>query len=435
MRHHHHHHHHIHERRRQWMREHWGVRTRIGAYMRARLRRRIFWWFGAAIAGTFIVAGIAMHLLGAGGNAWRRELSRGRAILEHSFERVWQVPAERDALANLIARDLDADVTLRENGVELLVVGRPCEKSIMRASIRGGGEVAVCPSRAREGGGYRTGLAFVLAGIVLWGISGRIARRLARPFDQLAALANELGSGRLNARTDPRCEDADAAIVGRVLTDMAARIAKQLADQRELLAAVSHEIRTPLARMRILTELGRDGANAEKTFDDIDREVVEIDCLVSELLASARLDFAASKPIDLDALDAATRALERAGESQEKLDGESSTVRADATLLARALANLIENARRHGGGLDRLRVQSEGDVVRFEALDRGPGFASGEELKAFESFYQGDRTSEKSGLGLGLSLVRRIAEAHSGRAYARNREGGGAVVGIELPRA
>jgi two-component system OmpR family sensor kinase len=403
--------------------------------MRARLRRRLFWWFGATIALTLIVASATMHLLGSGGNAWHREVERGRALLEHSFERVWSVPAEREALAKLIAHDLDADVTLRENGAQLLVVGRLCARPVLRANIRGGGEVAVCPARTREGNAWRTALAFLAAGFVLWGISGRIARRLSRPFDQLASLAGELGSGRLSARTENRCEDDDAGIVGRVLNDMAARIEKQLADQRELLAAVSHEIRTPLARIRILTELGRDGADAQRTFDDIDREVVEIDCLVSELLASARLDFAAAKPIELDAVDAATRALERAAEPATKLDAEPSTVRADATLLARALANLIENANRHGGGLDRLRVQSEGDVVRFEALDRGPGFAPGDELKVFDSFYRGDRTSEKPGLGLGLSLVRRIAEAHSGRAYARNREGGGAIVGIELPRA
>jgi signal transduction histidine kinase len=412
------------------------VATRIGAYMRARLRRRIFWWFGATIALTFVVAMGTMHLLGSGGNAWRRELSRGRALLEHSFERVWDVPAERDALARMIANDLDADITLRDRGETLLIVGRACERSALRASVHGTGEILVCPSRAREGGGARNALAFVVAGLVMWAMSGRIARRLARPFDQLASLAGELGSGRLGARLqEARCEDADAAIVGRVLNDMAARIEKQLADQRELLAAVSHEIRTPLSRIRLLTELGREKGAAEKAFDDIDREVVEIDGLVSELLASARLDFAAAKPIEVDAMDAAAHALERAGEPSSKLDAESSTVRTDATLLARALANLIENAKRHGGGLDLLRVRSEGDVVCFEALDRGPGFASGDELKVFESFYRGERTGEKPGLGLGLSLVRRIAEAHGGRAYAKNRDGGGAIVGISLPRA
>lgn len=434
MRHRHHHHHHARRRHRP------PVATRIGAYMRARLRRRIFWWFGAAIAGTFIVASATMHLLGSGGNAWRREVARGRALLEHSFERVWDVPAERDALAQMVARDLDADVTLRDHGVPLLVVGRACERPALRATIRDAGEVSICPGRAREGTAYRTVLAFLAAGLVLWAIAGRIARRLARPFDQLASLAGELGSGKLGARIEgSHCEDDDAAVVGRVLNEMATRIEKQLADQRELLAAVSHEIRTPLARMRILTELGRDGlaegeSRAGKTFDDLDREIAEIDVLVSELLASARLEFAASKPIELDAVDAATRALERAGEPAEKLEAEPCAVRADATLLARALANLIENAKRHGGGLETLRVESEGEVVRFEALDRGPGFASGEEARAFESFYRGDRTSEKPGLGLGLSLVKRIAEAHGGLAYARNREGSGAVVGIELPR-
>lgn len=407
--------------------------TRIGAYMRARLRRRIFVWFGLTIALTFAVVLGTMHFTGSGGNSWRREVDRARSLVTHSFERVWDSPTEREALARMIARDLDADVTVHDGGSSL-VVGRACTKPTVTALVRGG-SVAICPTRSSSGA--RPILALATAAFVLWAIAGRIARRLSRPYDQLAALAGELGSGRLGARIQPtRWHDQDAALLAKVLNDMAARVEKQLADQRELLAAVSHEIRTPLSRIRILTELGREGSDAQKSFDEIDREVIDIDSLVSELLASARLDFAAAKPIDLDAVDAAARALERTSEDANKLDAEASRVRADATLLARALANLIDNARRHGGGLERLRVESDGDRVRFEALDRGPGLAPGDDTKIFEAFYRGERTrDDKPSLGLGLALVRRIAEAHGGTVYARNREGGGAIVGLELPCA
>jgi signal transduction histidine kinase len=228
------------------------------------------------------------------------------------------------------------------------------------------------------------------------------------------------------------------------INDMAERIEKQMKDQRELLAGVSHEIRTPLARIRLLVELCRSRTGREgklevepKTLDEIDREVVEIDALVSELLASSRLDFAALSPHDLDAKDLAQRALERLGVDPGKLriEAESTRLTADATLLARALANLIENATTHGGGLDTLVLRRVDGAMVFEALDRGPGFLPGEQARVFESFYQrpGAAPREKGALGLGLTLVKRIAEAHGGRAFAKNREGGGASVGMELP--
>lgn len=400
--------------------------------MRARLRRRIFVWFGLTIALTFAAIFGTMHLFG-GSNEWRRELERARALMTHSFERVWDRPDEREALARMIARDLDADLTLRDGG-EPVIIGRPCDKPVLTARVKNG-SVAICPARGRQRAGFRLFLALGAAGILLWAVSGRIARRLAQPFDQLAQLAGELGSGNLAARMAvPGWRHDDVAILGRALNDMAARIEKMVADQRELLAAVSHEIRTPLSRVRILTELGRDGADARKTFDEIDREVVEIDALVSELLASARLDFAAAKPIELDAVDSARRALERSSVDAAKLDAEPARVRADPTLLLRALANLIDNAQRHGGGLERLRIASSGERVQFEALDRGPGLEPGEETKIFESFYR-NADDDKPSLGLGLALVRRIAEAHGGTVYARNREGGGAVIGLDLPRA
>ena len=124
-----------------------------------------------------------------------------------------------------------------------------------------------------------------------------------------------------------------------------------MADQRELLAAVSHEIRTPLARIRLLPELcARDaGAERKPPWTEIDREVVEMDRLVGELLASSRLDFAALTPEPGSTpTSVARRALERAGIDASKLIvDDAATIQADATLLARALANLIDNARDH----------------------------------------------------------------------------------------
>jgi two-component system, OmpR family, sensor kinase len=258
--------------------------------------------------------------------------------------------------------------------------------------------------------------------------------------------AQDLGSGNLKARvaTDDLGFD-ELGVLSHAFNDMAARLERQRADERELLAAVSHELRTPLARIRLLVEIGRQGsAPGPRTLDEIEREAIEIDALVGELLASARLEFQAVSPKPLDAVEVARRALERAGEPAEKLQAPATPVPlgADPTLLARALANLIDNARKHGGGLQRLAVSVGGDQVgdqagwvAFTVTDGGPGFAPGDEARVFDRFYRGAGSGHAHGsLGLGLSLVKRIADAHGGRVFAANQPAGGACLVLELPR-
>ena len=286
--------------------------------------------------------------------------------------------------------------------------------------------VSVLSHRMSRGdGSHRVIITVVIVGAVLWSMSGKIARRIAQPLYELVHVAKEIGAGHLKARARvPMWRIGEIAVLAQAINDMAERIERQIADQRELLAGVSHEIRTPLARIRVLLELARSGAGVGdgRTLDELEREVMEIDALVGELLASARLDFAALAVRPLDGADVARRALERASVAEAVLSVEASPsavgFAGDPTLMARALANLIDNARKYGGGVDKLRVRAAPGFVLFEVEDRGPGFpAAGAEAER-----------PVGSLGLGLVLVRRIADAHNGKLEIANRKEGGARV-------
>lgn len=281
---------------------------------------------------------------------------------------------------------------------------------------------------------------------VLWVASGGIAWHLIRPLLQVIRVARDIGDGKLKSRLELGRHHGELGVLSDSINDMAARIERQLSDQRELLAAVSHEIRTPLGHMRILLETARDGGTDPAVIAELEREVMEVDRLVGQLLAGSRLDFDAMDRRELDAGEIAALALERAGLDLDRLEvsAERARVTGDPTLVARALANLIDNAQGHGGGLTTLRVRRgdaaepggepgpAGGVVVFEVEDAGPGFADGELDRVFDSFYRGERRGHGS-LGLGLALVKRIANAHQGRAWAENRDGGGARLGFSLP--
>jgi len=275
-------------------------------------------------------------------------------------------------------------------------------------------------------------LAIAAACLSLWGASGALARKLVRPLSDLIRVTREIGSGNLVSRVRlGRHHMGEVGVLADAVNDMARRIERQLNDQRELLAAVSHEIRSPLARLRVLTELLRGTADSV-TLDKVEREIIEVDDLIGKLLANSRLDFGTLTLQTLEPGMLVARAIERAGVDPSVLrnDAPNLHIKGDPTLLDRALCNLLENAQKHGAGVESVQLSLIDGKLRITVFDRGPGFPKESLGRVFDAFYRGDGSSS---LGLGLALVERIARAHAGRAWAENRPDGGASVHFEMP--
>ncbi len=419
-------------------------RVGVARYLRARLQRRIFAWFGVAILLTTLVAFGVSSLVGEG-PGWNRELEGVRALVSEQFGSVWGDPGARDDLARRISEHLRLGLSLTDAaGKPLGTFGGVCIDEPYTTEVHRDGQhlgtVHVCFDERRAH--HASGLLMVFAAIsVLWAFSRVIAKRLSRPLAELARVAEELGAGKLDARAEIRHGTGEVAVVASAINEMATRIQRQLADQRELLATVSHELRTPLARIRLLVELLRDGAESPH-LEEIDGEAVAIDDLVAELLASSRIDFAALTTTKVVLREAAERALTRADLDIKILvdRSNSAAISADPTLIARALANLLNNAARHGGGAKALIIEAlagEGEEegrIKVFVEDFGPGLPRGEEERIFEPFYRSHGNKDQGSPGLGLALVRRIARAHGGDAFAENRAEGGARVGFYVAR-
>ena len=424
----------------------------LGHYVRARLHRRIFVWFGASIVMTGATVWVVLSLFSPEASQAREHWEDFHTFVGERFARVWETPAERDELASSIADGLRMGVVLRDDhGERLREFGPACDRVQFDTDVHLAGNVVgrveLCSIRHdRVRSIAMLIVVLVVACGTLWAAAGLIARRLGRPLWQVARVASDIGSGQLGSRVRLHRHHRrdEIGMLADAINDMAVRIEKQLKDQRELLAAVSHELRTPLGHARVLLEMLRDRGGGDgkapspKTIDELEREIMEIDDLVGELLASSRLSFDTLSYSKLEALDIAGRALERAGLSLELLSSDDETIsfEGDATLLGRALANLLENAKRHGGGVTRLRIDVTEADVSFIVEDRGAGFTDAEREKVFDAFYRGEHRAGAThgSLGLGLSLVRRIALAHGGRAWAENIPGGGARVGLRVAR-
>lgn len=288
-----------------------------------------------------------------------------------------------------------------------------------------------------------------LAGLVVMAVLFPVARRLTQRLEALQRGVQRWGEGDLSARLPEGGQDEVAdlsrrfnAAAERVQSLMASQAAL-LQSQKSLLANASHELRSPLARIRMAVELsGTQGSPAAR--DEIQRSITELDQLVDEILLASRLDareadMGTVESVDLIGLLAEECARVGAVLELPECTGEV-VVPGVVKLLRRAVRNLLENAVRHGRRTGHAEVVAqlslEGGYAVLHIDDRGPGVPPDQRERIFEPFYRLPGASEREGgVGLGLALVRQIAARHGGSVACDNREGGGARFTLRLPKS
>jgi len=268
-----------------------------------------------------------------------------------------------------------------------------------------------------------------------------VVRRLTRRLEALKQGVEAFGAGALHQRVAEDGRD-EVAAVGASFNRAAGRIEALLRSHQTLLANASHELRSPLARLKMATAMMEDAAPPQRAVlrKEVETNIAELDALVEEVLLASRLDATAQlnarAPVSLLAL-----AAEEAARVGALAQGDDVSVPGDERLLRRALRNLLENARRYGGGESggdvEAQVQRRADGgAEVRVCDRGAGVPDAYRERIFEAFFRLPGHAERAGgVGLGLSLVRQIAERHGGRVRCEAREGGGSCFVLELPSA
>lgn len=282
-------------------------------------------------------------------------------------------------------------------------------------------------------------------GIILLGVlfiaiaagSYPVVRRLTRRLEALRRGVEAFGAGALDYRVPVQGSD-EVSAVATSFNRAAQRIEDLVRANRSLLANASHELRSPLARMKMAVSMLESSADADRAAlrEEIDRDIRELDALVEEVLLASRLDAQAAlveDPVDVPALVA-----EEAARIGADVDVAATALQArligDERLLRRAVRNLLENARRYGGDEVLAEVQASEQGMTVRVCDRGPGVPDDQRERIFEPFYRLPGHSERAGgVGLGLSLVRQIAQRHGGSVRCESRSGGGSCFVLWVP--
>lgn len=355
------------------------------------------------------------------------------------------LPVQKEAVERL-SRLIQADLALfASDGTLIAAAGErlpsPYEddrwihrhyRPVWKLPLRDGRAVVVRP--LREFGRRAFGLGFMghlaLAALLIALAAFPIVRGITRRLERLQTGVEKLGAGDLTARVQVEGKD-EVAKVAESFNRAAARIEELVKAHKMLLANASHELRTPLTRLRMSIELLKDKADPARKAE-VEQDIAELNQLIDEILLSSRLDamdrLDAVEDIDLLALAAE----EAARYSAASVTGTSVTVKGDPRLLRRLIRNLLENAARHGAPPVDVVVAGDATSAKLTVADHGPGIPDADRERIFEPFFRRGG-APATGAGLGLALVRQIAQRHGGTAAVEPLSDGRSAFVLKLP--
>ncbi len=259
-------------------------------------------------------------------------------------------------------------------------------------------------------------------------------RGATRPLAVLASAADELGAN-INRAPLPEEGPDEVRRAARAFNTMQARLKGYIEDRGRILAAIAHDLKTPLALLRLRTESLSDAPELKAKFEG---DLQRMERLVAETLDFVRaLDSPeAMRPVDMLAMLEALKADTAGLGWQLEIGGTAKPYPGRAQALQRCLTNLVENAVRYGKRA-RVALEDSAEELRVRIRDEGPGIPEAELERVFEPFYrvEASRSRATGGTGLGLAIARTIARAHGGDVTLRNAEGGGLEVLLTLRRA
>lgn len=258
-----------------------------------------------------------------------------------------------------------------------------------------------------------------------------IARQVGRPLKTLAAAAASVGQG---ATPPPLPESGpdEVQTVSRAFNQMSQDLARMNNDRAMILAGISHDLRTPLARLRLGVEMG--GAD-DSAREGMAADIEEMDGVISQFLDFARderSEFAAATDFNAIVAGVVERCVRRGQPVTARL-GALPPLTVRALAMQRLVANLVDNALRHGAGPVEIETCRESGALVLRVLDRGPGIPANEASRMLRPFTRLDPSRSGIGTGLGLAIVERIARLHAGTVRLLPRQGGGLEARVELP--
>jgi two-component system sensor histidine kinase MtrB len=281
-----------------------------------------------------------------------------------------------------------------------------------------------------------------------------VGRRIMRPLERVSEAAGDIAEGGLDTRLEAEV-DPDLARLVASFNEMADAVQTRIEREARFASDVSHELRSPITALAAAVEV-LDARRADlndrtrQALDVVVSQVRRFDQMVIDLLELSRLDVGITDlhREDVEIAPLVRRIVQRLGTTDpvvEVVDGSEGIAAIDKRRFERIMANLLDNARLHGGGANRVVIgdliepnedpSATRSVVFVAVEDSGPGVTASERARIFERFARGSAgRSRAGGTGLGLALVAEHARAHGGRAWVEDSPTGGARFVVTFPK-